>query len=95
MKEFWKYDSEVRALINHTIQGTAADMLKFSLVNITKSLAQKGLDAYPINHTHDEIAIENKQHEEVGPIMKNVMEMTIDGIFMPIDIEKKNSWSKA
>ena len=94
MKEFWKYDAEVRALINHIIQGTAADLLKFAMVNISKKFAIQNLDAYIVTTSHDSITSENTQPKEVKQIMKEVMEVTIDGIFMPVDIEVRNSFSK-
>lgn len=95
IEEKWKYYKAIRQLINHIIQGTAADMLKFSMVKIVKEFAKQDLDAYLISTTHDSIMVECKEPEKVIPILKNIMEVTINKVLFPIDIEIKESFAKA
>ena len=94
MNERWLYDAQVRALINHIIQGTGADLLKFALVSITHQFAQKGIDAYPLANTHDEIIVETTEPEIVSDIMKKTMEVTIEGIYFPVDLQIRSTFSK-
>jgi len=96
MHDEWKYRGAIRELTNHIIQGTCADLLKFSMVSIVSTLAKLNLPAYLITTTHDSIMIEAKDEiaEQVKSIIKGVMEVTINNIFMPVDIEIKKSFSK-
>lgn len=92
--EHWKYEAEVRALFNHIIQGTCADIIKFSMVKLTNSIAKQGADARLVNQVHDEIVIENNCPDIIEPIMKEIMEVNLKGVFMPIDITTKKTFSK-
>ena len=90
MKQRYLYDGNVRGLINHIIQGTCADMLKYSLVEIAKRI--KDIDTYSLTTVHDSILLEAHNPDEVIPIIKDVMEMEVKGIFMPVDIKVKRSF---
>jgi len=94
MYEWWLFESAVRALLNHIIQGTCADLLKFAMVGVAKEFARRSLDAYLLTTTHDSIVVETTEVDEVSAIMKDTMETTIGGIFMPVDIMVKNDFSK-
>ena len=95
MRESWKYDGAIRELTNHIIQGTSADILKLSKVKIAKELSrQKMYDTYFITSTHDSIVLESKEPERAAAIAKDIMEITIDGILLPVDIEIKDNFSK-
>lgn len=94
MYDVWKYEAGKRQLINHIIQGTCADMLKFSLINLAHKFAKEDINAYIITHTHDSIVVETNEIERTEKALKEIMEVKIKNVFMPIDIDIKNSFSK-
>lgn len=96
MREKWKWEGAVRELINHIVQGTSADLLKYSMVKITKELAKLNLDAYLVTTTHDSVVIEAREglEEQVKDILLDCMEVTIGGILLPVDIEIKKTFAK-
>jgi len=94
MQQRYRYDAAVRQLVNHIIQGTSADMLKLSMVAMTKEFAKQDMDAHLLSTTHDSVVVETSVPEKVSEIMTNTMETTIDGILLPIDIVIKNSFAK-
>ena len=53
--------AEERAAINMPIQGTAADILKQSMINLQGRLAQEQCDAAMILQVHDELVLEVKE----------------------------------
>jgi DNA polymerase I len=65
-----------RTAINTPIQGSAADLIKLSMINLSKRLASEGLKAYMILQVHDELVLEVPRDEidTVQPLVKEVME---------------------
>ena len=55
--------AEERAAINMPIQGTAADILKQSMLDLHKRLAEEQYDATMILQVHDELVLEVKEAE--------------------------------
>ncbi len=55
--------AEERAAINMPIQGTAADILKQSMINLHGRLAEARLDASMILQVHDELVLEVKEDQ--------------------------------
>ncbi len=55
--------AEERAAINMPIQGTAADILKQSMINLDKGLGQERFDAAMILQVHDELVLEVKEDQ--------------------------------
>ena len=55
--------AEERAAINMPIQGTAADILKQSMLNLYSHLSQAACDAMMILQVHDELVLEVKEEE--------------------------------
>lgn len=55
--------AEERAAINMPIQGTAADILKQSMINLQHRLADARLDAAMILQVHDELVLEVRETE--------------------------------
>ncbi len=55
--------AEERAAINMPIQGTAADILKQSMINLQERLAEARHDAMMILQVHDELVLEVKEDE--------------------------------
>lgn len=93
--ESWKFDAIVRELLNHIIQGTAGDLLKFSQIKLAKEFATRGLtNMYQINTVHDSIICETTDPELTEKIMKECMEVTIDGVFIPVETKIKRTFAR-
>jgi DNA polymerase-1 len=67
---------EEREAINAPIQGTAADILKLSMIQVPKALKEAGLSARLLLQVHDELVLECPQDElvETATAIRNVME---------------------
>ena len=67
-----------RQSINAPIQGTAADIIKLSMIEIHNSILQKNIEARMLLQVHDELVFEIKENkvEESIKIIKNIMENT-------------------
>ena len=68
--------AEERAAINMPIQGTAADILKQSMIDLSARLSQSSFDAAMILQVHDELVLEVKddQLEAVKALVVETME---------------------
>jgi len=71
--------AEERAAINMPIQGTAADILKQSMINLYDRLSRESYDAAMILQVHDELVLEVKE-AELGPVKALVIE-TMESAF--------------
>lgn len=88
-------EKQTRELLNHIIQGTCADLLKMAMIKITKEFARREMhDTYLLTTTHDSTLTETDDPEQAKEVVKQSMECTIGGIFMPVDIKVKKDFSK-
>lgn len=88
-------EKQTRELLNHIIQGTCADLLKQSMIKITKEFAKREMyNSYLLTTTHDSNVAETDVPDEAAPIVKSSMECTIGGVLMPVDIVVKRNFSK-
>ena len=71
--------AEERAAINMPIQGTAADILKQSMINLHDRLSRESFDAAMILQVHDELVLEVK--EEQLPAVKRLVVDTMESAF--------------
>ena len=71
--------AEERAAINMPIQGTAADILKQSMIDLHKRLSAAAYDAAMILQVHDELVLEVK--EDDLPVVKNLVVETMESAF--------------
>ena len=84
-----------RVAMNTPIQGTAADIMKIAMINVSKELKKKGLEAKIILQVHDEMMIEapEGEKEEVKEIMKREMESAIKlSIPLVAEISEAKNW---
>ncbi len=65
--------SEERAAINMPIQGTAADILKQSMLNLYAELEKADFDAKMILQVHDELVLEVREDQ-----LEDVMKLVVD-----------------
>lgn len=87
-----------RAAINAPMQGTAADMIKLSMIAISQWLKRNGCQSKMIMQVHDELIFEvaNKEldllREELPKLMCGVIEL---GIPLQVDIGIGDNWDQA
>ncbi|MXX81960.1 MAG: DNA polymerase I [Chloroflexi bacterium] len=87
--------NEERAAINMPIQGTAADILKQSMIDLDARLRAAGCAAAMILQVHDELVLEVREEElaAVGPLVVETMEAALpDGKSLRVPLKAKASW---
>ncbi len=83
-----------RAAVNAVIQGSAADIMKVAMVNLSKELAK--LEAYMLLQVHDEIVIETGEEiiEQVKEKVKETMEKAVElSVPLKVKVEEGKRWS--
>lgn len=86
-----------RAAINQPIQGTAADLMKYAMIECYKQMSNAGLKSKMILQVHDEIVIETAKDEleEVKSLVKTAMELSQPLIVpLKIDINTGETWKE-
>ncbi len=87
-----------RLAMNTPIQGSAADIIKMSMVNVYNSLKNKNLKSKVILQVHDELILNvyKDELEEVKELVKNEMENVIKlRVPLEVDINVGNNWYEA
>lgn len=87
-----------RVAMNSPIQGTAADIIKLAMVNISRKLAEKGFDARLILQVHDELIIEAHKScaDEVRSLLKAEMENAVTlSVPLTVEVASGASWYDA
>ena len=77
-----------RVAMNSPIQGSAADIIKIAMINVSSKLKESGCDARLILQVHDELLIEAKRDdaEKVAKILRTEMENAVS-ITVPLVAE--------
>lgn len=87
-----------RVAMNSPIQGTAADIIKIAMINVSRALRAENIDARLILQVHDELLIE--AHKDCAgrayEILKEAMESAVK-LSVPLDVEAHvgKSWLEA
>lgn len=84
-----------RAAMNAPIQGTAADIIKLAMINVSNRLIKEGIDAKIILQVHDEILLEAKEDcaEKAERILVEEMENAADlSVPLKVDSNVAKSW---
>ena len=87
-----------RTAINTPIQGTAADLIKVAMINISHLMAKKHLLASMIMQVHDELVFEVPlaEKKEVLALVKKEMEEVISlKVPLRVDISSGRNWDEA
>ena len=87
-----------RAAMNSAIQGTAADIIKIAMINVTKRLEKENLKSRLILQIHDELLIEacRDEVEQIRRILTEEMMGAADLLVpLKIDIEQGETWYEA
>ncbi|MCR4439574.1 MAG: DNA polymerase I [bacterium] len=87
-----------RTAINMPIQGSAADLIKVAMINISRALRQSGLKTKMILQVHDELVFEvpKNEVEQVRTLVRHEMEhaITMD-VPIKVDIGVGRNWLEA
>jgi len=87
-----------RTAINTPIQGSAADLIKIAMINISQALAKKNMKTAMILQVHDELVFDMPQSEEKDalPLIKDLMESAIK-LKVPVEVSTKvgDNWLDA
>ena len=87
----------LRAAVNTTIQGTAADLIKKAMLGLRQALRDGGHRSKMILQVHDELVLECPDNEipTVQPIVRRCME-GVAALRVPLTIDMKsgNSWEE-
>ena len=91
-----------RAAINAPIQGAAADIIRFAMINIDKKILSKEIKSRLLVQIHDELLLETKDidlKKEIQKI-KSEMENAIDGDYnfsvpLIVDVNSAKNWNDA
>jgi DNA polymerase I len=77
-----------RVAINTPIQGSAADLIKVAMINIHKTLKEKGLKTKMILQVHDELVFDVyiPELEIVKPIIADCMKNAMPNLKVPIEV---------
>ena len=84
-----------RVAMNSPIQGSAADIIKIAMLNVSKRLNESDIDAKLILQVHDELIIEARadQAEEAALILKEEMENAVQlPIPLTVDLSIGDRW---
>jgi len=86
-------EKELRRGFNHIIQGTAADILRMTVVRLSEAL--KGKQAKLKFCAHDSIYLETKKEdsEEASKLARSVMEIDFMGVHFPVAIKSYHDFS--
>ncbi len=84
-----------RVAMNSPIQGTAADIIKIAMINVSRRLRESGIDARLILQVHDELLIEaNRNCAEVArEILREEMERAaVLRVPLLVDVSMGETW---
>ena len=88
---------EEREAINAPIQGTAADIIKISMIRMTPRLKAEGLEARMLLQVHDELIFELPEGEltKTASVVQDVMENAFS-ISIPLETDARygNNWGE-
>lgn len=94
-KNFNERSGAERMAFNSPIQGSAADIVKMAMINISKKLREKGLESKMVLQIHDELIFEvpQKEVEAMKVLVKKEMENVIKlHVPLRVSIETAESW---
>ena len=87
-----------RLAINTPIQGSAADLIKVAMINISRRLKAEGLSSLMILQVHDELVFESPEPEagRVTELVREEMEGVIElKVPVKVDIGQGKNWGDA
>ncbi len=86
-----------RMAVNTPVQGTAADIIKLSMIRLDRLLKEEGVDAHLVLQIHDELVLEVREDEleKVKGVLKEAMEAVVDlRVPLVVDLKWGRSWGE-
>jgi len=87
-----------REAVNTPIQGTAADIIKIAMINLHRTLQERGLRARMILQVHDELIVEAPENEaeQAAGMVKDIMESAYPlSVPLRVDAHIAQNWGEA
>lgn len=87
-----------RVAMNAPIQGTAADIMKIAMIDVSRELKERNMKSRMILQVHDELLIEAERSEvdEVKEILKDKMENAVKlSVPLIVDMHTGENWYEA
>ncbi len=87
-----------RAAVNTVIQGTAADMIKMAMINISKEIISRELRSHMIMQIHDELVFDCVENEipQIKEFVLSLMPAAIElSVPVKVDVGVGDSWGQA
>jgi DNA polymerase-1 len=87
-----------RMAVNTPIQGTAADLIKVAMINISNLFAKRRIRASMIMQVHDELVFEadhNEKKDVVSLVKKEMEEVIKLKVPLKVDIASGRNWDEA
>ncbi|MBR4881398.1 MAG: DNA polymerase I, partial [Clostridia bacterium] len=87
-----------RVAMNSPVQGSAADIIKLAMINVSSALEREGLDARLILQVHDELIIDSAAEcaDRAAEILKHEMENAAKTVVpLSVDVSMGYSWYDA
>ena len=87
-----------RVALNMPVQGTAADIIKLAMVNVSRRLSEEKLQAKLVLQVHDELIIEcpERETEQVCAILKESMENAAKlSVPLTVEVGTGTNWAEA
>jgi len=88
----------LRAAVNHTIQGSAADLMKMAMIGVHDRLAREGLRSRMLIQVHDELVLEAppEEAEKIRALLREEMG-GVGNLSVPleVDVREGDNWLEA
>jgi len=87
-----------RTAVNTPLQGTAADLIKLSMIRIHEALVRQELKAKMLLQVHDELVFEvpREERDHVTDLVRSIMEGVYDlGVPLKVNISSGDNWAEA
>ena len=84
-----------RVAMNAPIQGSAADIMKLAMINVSRAIKESGIDAKIVMQVHDELIVEVKDcdKDKCKQIIKQEMENAVSlSIPLTTDVSEGKNW---
>ncbi|GEQ33040.1 DNA polymerase I [Marinilactibacillus psychrotolerans] len=83
-----------RTAMNTPIQGSAADILKVAMIDMSKRIKEEGMKATMLLQVHDELIFEAPE-EEIPVLEKLVKEVMENAVDLSVPLKVESSWGKS
>lgn len=84
-----------RVAMNSPIQGSAADIIKIAMINVSRRLSEEGLEAKMILQVHDELIVESSLEcaDRVSSVLREEMENAVSlPVPLTVDLSVGERW---